>query len=158
MCVQMAARAADPIWAAIMANPSLAGHRIQQQHMRCQTCSRDDEGEDKQGADFTAMHPDHVAQHLESVDHLRRVAEGRVMRGPMIVNGTIIIRHVVQCLHCSLTTQGYRRTKYCRMDGPTSLAHVGTVAHFRRVADGRRAQYDLLHPPGHPIRLPQDAW
>ena len=95
----MAARAPDPIWTAIRAHPSLAGHRIQQQHMRCQTCSRDDEGNDKPGADFTAMHPDHVVQHELSVDHLRRVAEGRVMPGPMIVNGVNIIRHVMQCLH-----------------------------------------------------------
>ncbi len=116
----MVARAPDPIWAAIRAHPSLAGHRIQQQHLRCQTCSRDELGNDKPGNDFTAMHPDHVGQHERSVDHLRRVAEGRVMPGPMIVNGVIIIQHVVQCLHCSLTTQGYRRAKYCRMDGPTN--------------------------------------
>ena len=155
----MARRAMDPVWNAILLDPDLEGHRLIDPRVCCPMCATDEEGRVKPGMVYQVIHRDQAAAHVRGADHQRRLAEGRAVPGPVLIPVMGVVRYVVRCLHCSLTEQGYRRTKHHRMDGPTALAHVGTDAHARRVMDGRRALYDGLHPPGAVrVRLPQDAW
>ena len=155
----MALRVMDPIWQAILLHPSLEGHRIIDPRVCCPMCATDEEGRVKPGMNYQVMHRDQAAAHVRGADHQRRLAEGRAVPGPVLIPVMGVVRHVVLCLHCSLTEHGYRRAKHHRMDGPTALSHVGTEAHARRVVDGRRALYDDLHPPGAArVMLPQDAW
>ena len=153
----MVARAVDPIWVAIRLHPCLEGHRIIDPRVCCPMCCTDEDGHVKPGPDYKAMHFDQATEHVGGADHQRRLAEGRAVRGPVLVPVDGVVRHVVLCIYCSLTEQGYRRAKHHRMDGPTALSHVDTAAHARRTVDGRMALYTTLHPPGVRVMLPQDA-
>ena len=84
-------------------------------------CATDEEGRVKPGMNYQVMQRDQAAAHVRGADHQRRLAEGRAVPGPVLVPVMGVVRHVVLCLHCSLTEHGYRRAKHHRLDGPTAL-------------------------------------